>query len=62
MRCQLPPGVRSGQVVRHARYYRDQEGAWKVKYLLVLAGTPGGDVIYRLLTSRAYGSPKSPSF
>lgn len=60
MPCQLPPGVRPGQVVRHARYYRDQEGAWKVRYLLVLAGTPGGDVIYRLLISRAYGRARSP--
>jgi hypothetical protein len=42
------------------RYYRDESGVWQRKYLLVLAGSPGGDVIYRLLTSRAYGRPKDP--
>jgi hypothetical protein len=47
-------------VFRDARYYRDEVGAWKAKYLLVLAGTPGGDVVYRLLTSRPHGRPKSP--
>jgi hypothetical protein len=56
----LPAGIRPGRVYRHARYYRDAAGDWKVKYLLVLAGTPGSDVVYRLLTSRAHGRPRSP--
>jgi hypothetical protein len=60
MPCHLHAGVAPGQIFRHLRYYRTGEGEWKRKYLLVLAGSPGGDVIYRLLTSRAYGRPKSP--
>lgn len=42
------------------RWERTTGGGWKPKYLLVLAGSPFGDVIYRLLTSRAYGRPKDP--
>jgi hypothetical protein len=59
MGCELPKGISPGQIFRHARYYRSA-GEWKSKYLLVLAGAPGGDVIYRLLTSRAHGRPKQP--
>ena len=59
MRCALPAGISPGEIFRHARYYRSA-GEWKSKYLLILAGTPGGDVIYRLLTSRAHGRPKKP--
>ena len=60
MPCELPPGVSPGQIFRHVRYYRAQSGQWKTKYLLVLAGSPSGDIIYRLLTSRAYNRPKDP--
>jgi hypothetical protein len=56
----LPAGIRPGQVLGHPRYYRNQQGTWQLKYVLVLAGSPGGDVIHRVLTSRAYGRPKSP--
>lgn len=60
MPCALPAGTSAGQIFRHLRYYQSAAGAWKSKYLLILAGTPGGDVIYRLLTSRAHGRPKNP--
>jgi hypothetical protein len=56
----LPASISPGQVFSHTRCYRDAAGDWKVKYLLVLAGTPGEDVIYRLLTRPAHGRPKSP--
>lgn len=56
----LPAGVTPGQIYRHDRFYRSEAGEWKRKYLLVLASTPGGDVIYRLLTSRAHGRPTTP--
>jgi hypothetical protein len=60
MPCALPAGIAPGQIYRHAQYYRNTEGQWKSKYLLVLAGSPSGDVIYRLLTSRVHGRPKTP--
>ena len=56
----LPAGVIPGQIYRHSRFYRNSAGFWQTKYLLVLAGTPGDDVIFRLLTSRAHGRPESP--
>lgn len=56
----LPAGVAPGRIFRHNRFYRAANGEWKRKYLLVLAGSPGGDVIYRLLTSRPHGRPKDP--
>ena len=56
----LPAGVIPGQIYRHSRFYRNSAGLWQTKYLLVLAGTPGDDVIFRLLTSRAHGRPESP--
>lgn len=60
MPCELPAGVMPGDICRHERFYRDRQGNWQRKYLLVLAGTPSGDVIYRLLTSRAHGRPTAP--
>lgn len=56
----LPTGVASGQIYRHPNFYRDRTGAWQTKYLLVLAGTLGGDVVFRLLTSRRSGRPENP--
>jgi hypothetical protein len=55
MAGRLPAGVIPGQIYRHDYFYRDSVGQWQVKYLLVLTGTPDGDVIFRLLTSRAHG-------
>jgi hypothetical protein len=60
MAFRLPAGISPGQIFRHSRYYRDAAGAWMRKYLLVLAGAPGDDVVYRLLTSRAHVRPKIP--
>jgi hypothetical protein len=60
MACELPTGISPGEIFRHVRYYRSPAGEWKSKFLLILAGTPGGDVIYRLLTSRVHGRPKNP--
>lgn len=49
----LPRGLQPGAVLRHPRFYADAEtGEWKPKYLVVLAPTRGGDVVWRLLTSR----------
>lgn len=60
MRSTLPAGVSPGQIYRHINYYRNCTGEWKSKYSLILAGTSGGDIIYRLLTSRRHGRPKTP--
>jgi len=57
---QLPAGVAPGQIYRHNRFYRDSVGQWQTKYLVVLTGTPDGDVVFRLLTSRAHGRPEQP--
>ncbi|MFZ1643221.1 MAG: hypothetical protein WAV07_17675 [Candidatus Contendobacter sp.] len=60
MAGRLPAGVIPGQIYRHDYFYRDSAGQWQTKYLIVLTGTPGGDVVFRLLTSKAYGRPESP--
>jgi len=60
MAGRLPAGVIPGQIYRHNRFYRDSVGQWQTKYLVVLTGTPDGDVIFRLLTSRANGRPEKP--
>jgi len=50
-----------GEIWLDSRYYLDREtGEEKSKYLLVLA-LDGGDVVYRLLTSRQYGRPRTPA-
>lgn len=49
-----------GEIYRHDRFYRNDQGVWQAKYLLLLAFTPGRDVIYRLLTSAPHGRPQSP--
>lgn len=60
MAGRLPAGVIPGQIYRHDCFYRDSAGQWQTKYLVVLTGTPDGDVVFRLLTSRAYGRPEQP--
>jgi hypothetical protein len=53
--------ARPGQIYRHERFYLSPEtGAFEPKFLLVLAATAGGDLVARLLTSRAHGRPESP--
>lgn len=52
--------VAPGQIFHHGRYYLDDGGVWKAKFLLVLALTTDGDIVFRLLTSRQHGRPKVP--
>ncbi|RKT47505.1 hypothetical protein [Thiocapsa rosea] len=49
-----------GQIYRHRRFYRDADGAWQTKFLLTLARTGDGDIVFRLLTSRQHSRPKAP--
>ncbi|WP_200373941.1 hypothetical protein [Thiocystis violacea] len=56
----LPADVAPGDIYRRDRFYRDAAGQWQTKYLLVLAGTQDGDVVFRLLTSRVHGRPECP--
>jgi hypothetical protein len=57
----LPRGIVVGQIYCQADFYRDNNGQPMAKYLLVLAASLGGDVIFRLLTSRAHGRPSKPA-
>jgi hypothetical protein len=53
--------VKAGQIFHHADFYLSREtGEWEPKYLVVLARTPGDDIVARLLTSRAHGRPENP--
>ena len=56
----LPAGVVPGQIYRHDRFYKNENGEWQTKYLLVLTGSPDGDVVFRLLTSRAHCRRENP--
>lgn len=58
----LPRGLQPGTVLHHPRFYVDAEtGELKPKYLVVLAPARGGDVVWRLLTSRhALMRPEQP--
>ncbi len=49
-----------GEIYRHDRFYQDEQGAWKPKYVVVLAFTPGADIVFRTLTSRRSGRPETP--
>jgi len=50
-----------GDVWRHSSYYVDKDtGKSLPKYLLVLSVRTDGDIVYRLLTSRQNGRPRSP--
>ena len=53
--------IAPGRVFRHDRFYLSREtGEFEPKYLVSLAQTPGGDLVMKLLTSRAHGRPESP--
>lgn len=53
--------MQPGQLYRHDRFYLNSEtGRYETKYFVVLALTPAGDVVARLLTSRAHGRPEQP--
>lgn len=56
----LPADVRPGNIYRHSRFYRNSAGIWQTRYLLVLASTPENNVIFRLLTQRAFDRQESP--
>jgi hypothetical protein len=62
MADRLPRGLQPGTVLHHPRFYVDAEtGELKAKYLVVLALTRGGDVVWRLLTNRhASMRPEQP--
>jgi hypothetical protein len=50
-----------GDIFRHAEFYADSAtGELLPKYLVILAQTPGGDIVARLLTSKAQGRPENP--
>lgn len=49
-----------GDIYRLEAFYQDPEGKLLSKYLVVLALDGGGDLIGRLLTSRAHGRPENP--
>jgi len=49
-----------GDIYRHTRFYQNTQGHWQTKYLLLLTHTSDGDVVFRLLTSRAYDRPEHP--
>lgn len=53
--------MQPGQIYRHEAFYLSAEtGRYEPKYFVVLALTPSGDAIARLLTSRAHGRPEQP--
>lgn len=53
--------MRPGEVYFRRDFYMDPEtGELKGKYLLALAHLPGGDIVFRLLTSRPHGRPEAP--
>lgn len=49
-----------GEIYRHDRFYRNEQGAGEAKYIVVLAFTPGQDIVHRTLTSRRNGRPEEP--
>jgi len=53
--------VQPGEVYRHENFYRnDETGEFEPKYLALLGTLPSGDLVARLLTSRAHGRPETP--
>lgn len=53
--------MQPGDIYCYEDFYLSREtGALEPKYLVVLALAPGGDIVARLLTSRAHGRPESP--
>lgn len=52
--------IEPGQIYRDRRFYRDSAGEFKSKYVLILAISPGNDLIFSLLTSRQHGRPTDP--
>lgn len=50
-----------GEIYRHDAFYRNAaSGALERKYFVILARTPGNDLVARLLTSRPHARPEAP--
>lgn len=50
-----------GTIYRHSCFYAEPgTGELLPKFFVVLATTPAGDIVVRLLTSKAHGRPESP--
>jgi hypothetical protein len=50
-----------GEIFRHEAFYADEgTGELRRKYFVVLGILNGGDIVIRLLTSRAHGRPEDP--
>lgn len=57
----LPKGLKPGTLLRHSRFYASANGELLPKFLLALAPTRGGDVVFRVLTSQhAELRPEAP--
>ncbi|MBL8199896.1 MAG: hypothetical protein JNK40_02900 [Chromatiales bacterium] len=55
------PALQIGAIYRHREFYSDPAtGELLPKFFLVLAHTPGDDIVARLLTSQAHGRRESP--
>ena len=69
-RASIPPSARGidwlysvqpGDICLHRNFYVDQDtGEFRDKFLVALARLPGGDIVFRLLTSRQHGRPEVP--
>jgi len=61
MAANFPAGIGPGSIVLHTRFYIEPStGELKPKYLLVLAPSSDGDVVFRLLTSQSTGRREVP--
>lgn len=53
--------MKVGDIYRHDSFYPDpRTGELLAKYLVILARLASGDLVARLLTSRAHGRPERP--
>lgn len=52
--------IEPGQIYRDSPFYCNPAGEFKSKYVLILAISPGNDLIFSLLTSRQHGRPIDP--
>ena len=56
----LPNGISPGLILRHSQFYKNPDREWEAKFLIILAVAPGGDIIFRLLTSQSNSRPEQP--
>lgn len=52
--------IEPGQIYRDSRFYCNPAGEFKSKYVLILAISPGDNLIFSLLTSQQHGRPTDP--